>query len=485
MDPVDVVAIDLGASNGRALVVRWSGERLTAREVHRFETPTGVDAASGYLCWDLAAIERELRAGLAAAAGAAPIASVGVDTWGVDHVLLDAALQPVGAAVSYRDRRTERAMPQVFARMPREEIYRRTGIQFQPFNTLYQLFVTARDHPEWIARARHLLLLPDYFHHRLCGALASEYTNATTSQLVGLAARDWDRELLAVAGAPPEIFHPLVSAGTRLGELAAPAGRGRIQVVAPGTHDTASAVAAAPLEGEDEAYVSSGTWSLMGIESPAPFATPEALRLSFSNEGGVEGRFRVLRNIAGLYLLQRLRHELGTADEKALVEAAAAAEPWTSLVNPEDPRFLNPPSMVEALRAASAEGGGPVPEDAGALARCALDSLALAYRRVKEDLEALRGRPIRRIRIVGGGSQNHLLDQLTVDACQIPVSAGPAETSALGNACVQLVALGHLSSLADARAAIRRSFPADEFTPGAPPPEEAWERFRGMGGRRG
>jgi rhamnulokinase len=478
MDAIRVAAIDLGASSGRALSVRWTGELLTAQEVHRFDTPVGVDAASGHLAWDLERIEREVRAGIAAAAAASPLTSVGVDTWGVDHVLLDERGERVGAAVSYRDRRTERSMPEVLARMPADEIYRRTGIQFQPFNTLYQLAATARDHPDWLARARRLLLLPDWLHHRLCGAAACEYTNATTTQLLGLETRDWDPALLALAGVSPDLAAPVIPAGTPLGTLREAAGT--VRVVAPGTHDTASAVAAAPLDGPDEAYISSGTWSLMGVESPVPLATPTARRLNFSNEGGVGGRYHVLRNLAGLWLVQRLRQELAVPDHAALTRAAAGARPWTFLVDVEDRRFLNPESMAGALRDACAEAGGPLPQTPGELARCAFDSLALAYRRVKEDLETLRGEPIRRIRIIGGGSQNRLLDQLTADASQVPVSAGPVETSALGNACVQLLALGHLASLAEARAAVRRSFPLEEFTPGDPPPAEAWGRFQAL-----
>jgi rhamnulokinase len=463
------------------VVAECLGERVTLDEVLRFDTPLGRDAGTGLQCWDLDAIEAQVLTGLRAASARAPLQSVGVDTWGVDYVLLDDRLRRVGPAVAYRDDRTRGTMEQVFARMPAAEIYRRTGIQFQTFNTLYQLAATARDHPEWLARTRHVLLLPDYLHFRLCGALGNEYTDATTTQLIDLETRDWDDDLLAAAGVSRAQMAPVVEPGTVLGELSAPAGgAGGVKVVAPGTHDTASSVAAIPLGGPDEGFISSGTWSLMGVESPVPLASERARHLNFANEGGVERRYRVLKNIVGLWLVQRLRAESGGPDHAAVVEAARAAAPWRSLVDPEDPRFLNPPSMTAAIRAFCAEAGQPVPGSLGELARCAIDSLALSYRRVKGELEALRGRPLTRLHVVGGGSKNRLLDQLCADACQLPVSAGPVETSALGNACVQLMALGRLRSLAEARALVRRSCTVEEFRPGPAVPDAVWERFEAL-----
>jgi len=471
-------AVDLGAGSGRVVVAECDGERLSLREALRFETPLGRDLDSGYQCWDLDAIEARVLEGLRAATALAPVQSVGVDTWGVDYVLLDAELRRVGPAVSYRDGRTSGIMEVVFARIPAEEIYRRTGIQFQTFNTLYQLAATARRNPEWLARTRHVLMLPSYLHFRLCGALTNEYTDATTTQMYNIETNDWDDDLLAAAGVSREVMAPVVEPGAILGEVAGPGGGlARVKVVAPGTHDTASAVAAIPLDGPDEAFISSGTWSLMGIESRVPFASATARRLNFANEGGVERRYRVLKNIVGLWLVQRIRQESGSPDHGTLVEAARAAEPWRSLVDPDDLRFLNPPSMTAAIREFCSETGQPVPEGLGSLARCAIDSLALSYRRVKVQLETLRGRSLSRIHIVGGGSQNRLLDQLCADACQLPVSGGPVETSALGNACVQLTALGVLGSLADARALVRRSYAVEEFLPREAVPEAVWERF--------
>ncbi len=480
-------AIDLGASSGRVAVVECDGEQLSLREARRFDTPQRRDAETGYQVWDLDGIEREIRAGLVTAAAMAPLESVGVDGWGVDYVLLDAQRERIGPAVAYRDDRTRGMLEQVLSQMPAEEVYRRTGIQFQPFNTLYQLAATARQHPAWLERARHLLMLPDYFHFRLGGAIASEYTNATTTQMYGIAADDWDAELLALAGVSRELLTHPVSPGTFLGDASELTGR-RLKVTAPGTHDTASAVAAIPLSSglpsnDREAFISSGTWSLMGVESQRPLLGESARRLNFTNEGGVERRYRVLKNIAGLWLTQCIGRELGKSDV-SLLAAAAAAEPWRSSIDPDDARFLNPPSMVEAIQSFCAETGQPEPAGEGALTRCALESLALSYRRVKEELEGLLGIRLKRIHIGGGGGQNQMLNQLAADACEVPVLVGPRESSLLGNGCVQLIALGALASLDEARSLVRRSCTAPELEPRSPIPEHVRHRFQTFTRRR-
>jgi rhamnulokinase len=401
----------------------------------------------------------------------------------VDFALLDASGARVAPVVAYRDGRTQAAMVRLLERFSAAELYRRTGIQLQNFNTIFQLAATAAREPAWLARAKSMLLLPNYFHLRLCGASANEYTHITTTQLWSIHADDWDDELLAAVGVGRALLGRTVEPGTPLGPLTLPGGA-RVQVIASATHDTAASVAAIPLEGPDTAYISSGTWSLMGIESRVPLAGEEALRLNVTNEGGVERRFRVLKNIVGLWLVQRIRQELGGEDHVALVAAAEAAAPWRSLVDPEDPRFYNPPSMIEAIRGFCAETGQPVPEGAGALARCAFESLALCYRRTAAGLAGLRGRPLARVHIVGGGSKNRLLNQLCADACRLPVRAGPVETAALGNAIVQFMALGALPSLDAARAIVARSFPVDEYTPGEAIPAEALQRFEVFGARR-
>lgn len=476
--PEKIAAVDIGASSGRVILSEVRDGILSLTEVHRFENTLRCDDVFGHQCWDLDFLEAEMRKGLAVAREQGGLASVGVDTWGVDYVLLDENLERIGPAVSYRDHRTDGMMDTVFTSISRAEIYRRTGTQFLQFNTLYQLAATVRQHPEWLARARHFLMIPDYLHFRLCGVLSNEYTNATTTQLFNLHQNDWDADLLEVAGLPrTAMMHP-VEAGTIIGEMPASRNETAIKVVAPATHDTGSAVAAAPLQTEDEAFISSGTWSLMGIESRTPFAGVEALAANVSNEGGVERRYRILKNIMGFWLIQRVRKELGSPDHSGLVVEASDCAPWQSLINPQDARFLNPENMTAEIQAFCRETGQSVPESAGALSRCIFDSLALSYRRVKEELEALRGRRVDRIRVVGGGSQNDLVNQLCADACGLPVSAGPVETTALGNVCVQMIALGLLSGLDEARALVRRSFPPTEYLPRERVPQSVWDRFQ-------
>lgn len=471
-------AIDLGASSGRIVVAQYDGNRLSLQEAHRFPTPLYRDSATGYDCWDLAIIESQLLHGLKIAQTLGPVQSVGIDAWGVDYVLLDQERNRVGPAVSYRDGRTNGVMPELFRQIPAKTIYRRTGIQLMAINTLFQLAQTVRTHPDWMERTRHFLMLPDYFHFRLSGVLANEYTNATTTQLYGIETDDWDRELLAMVGLNRAQLSRPIDPGTVLAEIDPPSGTGpRMAVIAPATHDTASAVAAIPFEGDNEAFISSGSWSLMGFESLTPYANPDALRLNFSNEGGAERRYLVLKNIVGLLPVQQIAREAGL-DHAALVEAASVAEPWVSLIDPEDGRFLNAPSMSAAIKTFCLETGQPVPSNAGSLARCVFESLALSYLRVKEEIEALRGHSLSMIRIVGGGSQNRLLNQLCSDACRLPVKAGPFETSAIGNACVQFLALGVFRSLGQARELVRRSYAVEAYRPSTPVPEEAWRRFK-------
>jgi rhamnulokinase len=477
-------AADLGAGSGRVITGEIVRGRLELSEAYRFKTPLRRPGEQGsrsegcdrYFSWDVDAIEKHVLSGIRAAASR-PLTSVGVDSWGVDYVLLDEPGRRVGCCVSYRDPRTEGMMERVFARIPREDIYRRTGIQFQPFNTIYQLAATSIGEPPWLASARRLLMVPDYLHYRLSDVPVTETTNASTTQCLALSG-DWDGELLAAVGVDPSLMGQLVEAGTMLGEMTAAGAPAGVKVIAPPTHDTASAVAGAPLESIDEAYISSGTWSLMGIESLQPLSTPVAMRMNVTNERGYARRFRVLKNIMGLWLIQRVSQEMHVVVDDALIAAARAAAPWRSIVNPDDGRFLNPASMSDSIRAYCRETGQPEPAMAADLARCVFDSLALSYRYVKEELEELRGSPLSKIRIVGGGSKNGLLNQLCADACGIPVSAGPTETSAIGNICVQLVALGALQNLGDARRIVRESFPITDYTPCNSVPDSAWSRFR-------
>ncbi|QDY43651.1 rhamnulokinase [Candidatus Pantoea soli] len=460
----NVVAIDIGASSGRVMLAQWTpgSQQLTLREVRRFANQRVQRA--GYDCWDLETLEKEMRAGLQQLMqeGIVPD-SIGIDTWGVDLVLLDAAGNRVGEAVSYRDGRTAGLMAQASRDLGQQNIYQRTGIQFLPFNTLYQLRALHQQQPDWQAKVKHALMIPDYLHYRLTGVMNWEYTNATTTQLLNITSGEWDRELLAWAGAEAAWFGPVSTPGNTVGHWISPGGHA-VPVIAVATHDTASAVLATPLTGDAAAYLSSGTWSLMGVESLQPVISTAALQANLTNEGGAEG-YRVLKNIMGLWLLQRVCTELHIRDLCQLVAAAEAEPACRALINPNDPRFINPDNMVQAIQAACAEQDMPVPRTAAALARTIFDSLALLYCQTLQELSALRAIPLRQLHIVGGGSQNPLLNQLCADACQLPVLAGPVEASTLGNAGCQLIALGDLPDVAALRRCISRNFPSDLFTP--------------------
>jgi len=460
----NIVAIDLGASSGRVMLAQWqrSRQQITLREVRRFAN-TRVQR-QGYDCWDLDALEQAIRAGLAQLdAEGIVLDSIGIDTWGVDLVLLDAQGERVGEAVSYRDTRTDGLMEQAIEALGKAAIYQRTGIQFLPFNTLYQLRALHDQQPDWQARVAHALMIPDYFHYRLTGQMNWEYTNATTTQCLNITTGAWDRELLAWAGVDARWFGTPHAPGNRVGEWHSAQGR-PVPVIAVATHDTASAVLATPLLHEDAAWISSGTWSLMGIERLQPCVTPAAQRANFTNEGGAEG-YRVLKNIMGLWLLQQVCSELQITDLASLIAQAAQAPACHALIYPNHRRFIRPDSMVQEIQRACAEQQMPIPHTPAALARTIFDSLALLYREVLLELTALRGAPLRQLHIVGGGSQNPLLNQLCADACQLPVMAGPVEASTLGNVGCQLIALGEIADVAALRHCIRLTSATTIFTP--------------------
>ncbi len=471
---VQCVAVDLGAASGRVVVGRILNGRLAVTEITRFQTLSRWDVENQCQSWNIDAIVAEIERGVAAARQFGPLASMGIDSWGVDYVLLDKDLHPAGAPVCYRDKRTAGVMEKVHQLVSRQEIYGRTGTQFLPFNTLYQLAACVEQKPEFMRAAKHFLMIPDYLHFRMCGVLSNEYTNATTTQMLGLNG-EWDTVLMEKIGIKAELMRSPTAAGTVLGD-----GRGMargIRVIAPGTHDTASAIAGTPLDGADEAYISSGTWSLMGIESSIPLATNEAMSMNFTNEGGLEGRFSVLKNIIGMWPLQRLCAEHGVTNMNAIVKEAAMAEPWRSVIDVINTTFLDPASMTDAIRLFCQRTNQYVPQTTAEMARCVFDSLALSYRDVKEQIEGLCKRKLKRIRIVGGGCKNKLLNQLCADACELPVIAGPVEASALGNLSAQMIALGEVENLTAARALIRRSFPFEEYLPRSGVPAVALERF--------
>jgi rhamnulokinase len=483
----DFLAIDLGAESGRALLGSFDGGRIELREVHRF--PNAPVRAAGRLHWDVLGIWREVKEGLARAGReSGRLESVGVDTWGVDFALLDRDGVLVANPYHYRDTRTEGMMEKAAQRVPEAEIYQTTGIQFMPINTLYQLL--AMEGSPLLDAAGTLLMMPDLIGYWLTGEKACEYTDATTTQLYDANAGEWAWELIRAMGLPLRLFPEIVAPGTLLGpvlaEVARETGVGEeLPVTAVASHDTASAVVAVPAEDENFAYISSGTWSLVGVEMPEPAIAPEGMQANFTNEGGFGGTTRFLKNVMGLWLLQECRRTWGREgnhysyeDLRRLAEALPAAG---SLLDPDHPAFLPPGDMPGRIRRFCEETGQSQPEEPGEVVRCVLDSLALKYRWVLERAEEITGRRAAVIHIVGGGVQNTLLCQLTADATRRPVRAGPVEATALGNLMVQAYARGYLGSLGEMRAAVRNSrVGVREYQPGGRRDEweDAYERLR-------
>ncbi|ALZ94557.1 rhamnulokinase [Leclercia adecarboxylata] len=459
------VAVDLGASSGRVMLASYHREQRTLqlREIHRFVNC--LQKQDGFDCWDIDTLEAEIRTGLnKVCEEGIHIDSIGIDTWGVDYVLLDGNGNRVGLPVSYRDSRTDGVMAHALAQLGKAEIYGRSGIQFLPFNTLYQLRALVEQQPELVANVAHALLIPDYFSYRLTGQMNWEYTNATTTQLVNINSDSWDENLLNWTGASRDWFGTPTHPGNVIGHWTCPQ-ENAIPVVAVASHDTASAVIAAPLASQDAAYLSSGTWSLMGFESKMPYTSDTALAANITNEGGAEGRYRVLKNIMGLWLLQRVLKEQRISDLTALIGEAETLPACRFLINPNDERFINPANMSAEIQAACRETAQPVPESAADLARCIFDSLALLYAEVLHELATLRGKPFSQLHIVGGGCQNHLLNQLCANACGITVLAGPVEASTLGNIGIQLVTLDELADVDQFRQVVTGNYGLTTFIP--------------------
>ena len=469
--PLRMVAVDLGAESGRVVVGTFDGGRLALDDVHRF--PNVPVTLAGTLHWDFLRLFGEVTAGLRRVAAGGPVASVGVDTWGVDFGLLDARGRLLANPVHYRDGRTEGILDLAFAVVPRAEIYAATGIQFMPINTLYQLFSMVRAGDPLLGHADRLLMMPDLVHHFLAGSAVAEDTIASTSQCLDPVTRDWARPLLERFGIPTGILPPVVPPGTVLGpvraDVAADTGLHGARVVTPGSHDTASAVVGAPLAGPTTAFLSSGTWSLIGLEVPGPVINNATLAANLTNEGGVAGTIRLLRNVTGLWLVQESRRALWPAGDapsyEDLTALAETAPAFTAFIDPDDERFLRPGDLPARVRAFCAETGQPVPQDTGTLVRVILESLALRYAVAIDELAAASGHPIEAIHVVGGGSNHRLLCRLTAGATGLPVRAGPVEATAIGNLAVQAIASGELASVAEARDLVARSFPVTSHEP--------------------
>jgi rhamnulokinase len=443
MDDVTVVAaVDLGASSGRVMLGRVTPEVMELTEVHRFDNvPVRVD---GRLHWDILRIYREVLDGLREAGRVAGrLDSIGIDSWGVDYGLLDADGRLLGNPVHYRDGRTDEVAPRVLAQLSAERLYDRTGLQFLPFNTLYQLAASSTVE---LSAARTLLLIPDLLSYWLTGVVGAELTNASTTQLLDARTHEWAMDLDAPVHLLPALRRPGENAGRLRPEVLDELGlTGPVPVTAVGSHDTASAVVGVPARDERFAYISCGTWSLVGVELGAPVLTEASRRANFTNEIGVDGTVRYLRNVMGLWLLQECLRMWGSSDLDGLLRAAATAPALVSIVDADDPAFLKPGDMPARIAEACARAGQPLPRDQAAMVRCILDSLALAHRAAVGDAQRMSGRTVEVIHLVGGGSRNALLCQLTADACGVPVEAGPVEATALGNVLVQARALGVVS----------------------------------------
>lgn len=467
-------AIDLGAESGRVVVGFFDGERLRLEESHRF--PNVAVRVLDTLHWDVLRLWNDIGDGLAKAAAThgGDFSGIGIDTWGVDFGLLDANDQLLGNPVHYRDKRNDGMMEAAFATVPREEIFGSSGLQFMQFNTLFQLLALKKQRSPQLEAARTLLLMPDLLHFWLSGRRASEYSIASTSQMLNAKSRQWDEALLSRFDLPsrilPEIVPPGATLGNIRGEIAARLGIDpSTPIIAPGSHDTASAVAAVPAQGENWAYLSSGTWSLMGVELAQPLIDSRVAALNFTNEGGVFGTIRFLKNIAGLWLVQECRRSWKRAGQEfsyqELTRLAACAAPLQAFVEPDDAALVAPDNMAEALRDFCAKSGQNLPEDAGAIIRCCLESLALKYRWTLERLEEVQARSLEVLHIVGGGTQNTLLSQLTADCLGRPVVTGPIEATATGNILMQAMARGELKDLAQLRRIVRQSFALQTFEP--------------------
>ncbi len=484
------IAVDLGASGGRVVLGRWDGAGIALEEMHRFANePVTV---MGHLHWDVLRLWAEIKRGMAhyCATYREPLDGVGLATWGVDFGLLDSGGRLLGNPYHYRDSRTDGMLERAFEIVPRQQIFAQTGIQFMQINTLYQLFSMVQNSDPQLDAAHSLVLMPNLFYYWLSGQRVAEYTHATTTQCFDAGERRWANELLARLHIPTHLLPPVVAPGTVLGDLlpdvmyeiglqrAAP-------VIAIASHDTASAVAAIPGLDASSAYISSGTWSLMGVETLEPVLSTRAEARNFTNEGGVGGTIRLLKNIAGLWLLQECRRQWQREGRNYewddLLVLAEQVQPFRSLVDPDATTFLSPGNMPAALREYCLHTGQAVPESVGAIIRCCIESLALKYRQVLSDLEDLVGHRLDTVRIVGGGCRNRMLCAFTADACNRPVMAGPVEATALGSIVVQAMARGEMHSVAEGRTAVAASVSLERFEPrNRTAWDEAFARFSSL-----
>ncbi|QGR00264.1 rhamnulokinase [Paenibacillus psychroresistens] len=484
---MSVLAFDLGASSGRAMIGQWDGELLKLEEIHRF--PNDPVLVGERLQWDILRLYHEIKQGiLKAKMKQIPIQSLGIDSWAVDFGIIGAQGELIENPTHYRDRRNNGVMEQVTQQLGKERIFTRTGIQFQPFNTLYQLVAMKQTDSFALKYGKKLLMIPDLLRYFLTGEMHSEFTNASTTQMYNPISGNWDRDLLDILGLPSELLVDIVAPGSTVGKLQASVceelGVNSIPVIAVGEHDTASAVAAVPALTKDFAYLICGTWSLLGTELEKPVLEELALKHNFTNEGGVENTFRLLKNIMGLWLLQECKRtwdKAGNVHSFAdLVKQAEQAEPFLCLINPDDAMFLNPTDMPAQIKQYCKASNQSVPQTEGQIIRCILESLALKYKMDLGLTEILAQKSFTGLHMTGGGINNTLLCQFTANAIGKTVWAGPTEGSAIGNVLMQLIAAGAFTNLSEARAAVRNSFPIETYEPDASTQSawnEAYARF--------
>ena len=459
------LAIDIGASSGRHILAHLEDGRMVLEEIHRF--PNGMVERDGENVWDVEELFSQIKTGMKKCAelGKIPV-SVGVDTWGVDFVLLDEQGHRVGNAVAYRDGRTKGMDHEVYKVISEDDLYARTGIQKAIYNTIYQLMSLKVHKPQELKSAKMLLLMPDYFHYMLSGKAVTEYTNATTTQLVSPQTKDWDMELIDQLGYPKDIFQEIVLPGTELGDLT-PEVQAEVgfncKVTAPATHDTGSAVIAVPTNSDDTLYISSGTWSLMGTELMEANCSPESKANNLTNEGGYDYRFRYLKNIMGLWMIQSVKKEIGGELGFGEICDMASRCDIASIVDCNDDRFLAPDDMTREVQEACRESGQQVPEGIAETASVIYNSLAECYAQTIKELQDITGQKYDRIHIVGGGANADYLNRLTAAATGVAVYAGPTEATAVGNVAAQMLSRGELKDLKDARACVFRSFPIVEY----------------------
>jgi rhamnulokinase len=486
MDKRYFLGFDLGASSGRAMLGTLMQSKLELTEVHRFTNQ--MQLINGHYFWNIFSLFNELKTGLKKCVkeyGIQP-ESIGIDTWGVDFVHLTKEGLILSLPFAYRDSRTNTSMDNLFQVIPQEEVYAQTGIQFMQFNSLFQLYSMVKDQSSLLEITDSILFMPDALNYLFSGVKKSEFSIASTSQMIVPGTSNWNLELIEKAGIPTKILQEIILPGTILGpilqEVAGEMGSKQVPVIAVAGHDTGSAIVSVPSLHDNFAYISSGTWSLMGIESPHPIISEQTRQLNFTNEGGVEGTTRFLKNIMGLWLIQEVQRIWAEEGTKytwpEMVELARKSEPFKFLINPDDPMFLNPRDMVQAVRDFCYQTAQGTPQNHGETIRCIYDSLALKYRFTMEQIQDITGKPIEVLHIIGGGANNHFLNQLTADATGLKVVAGPTEATAIGNILMQAKALGYVASLKEIREIIANSVELVHFIPSAELDwEEAYNRY--------